>query len=151
MAYYRPAVMEDCLELAPRMRQQDMEEVRASHGHTPVEALLNSYYYSDEVYSIIKDGEVIGMFGIAPLAYRLGCPWLLASDELPLIAREFIPISKEWINSLQSKYDVLTNYVHSKNTVSKRWLKWLGFNLLNERTFGMNAEKFQPFVMVNHV
>lgn len=91
------------------------------------------------------------MFGVAPITYRLGCPWLLASNELPLIAREFIPISKQWVNSLQEKYDVLTNYVHSKNTVSKRWLKWLGFNLLNERTLGMNGETFQPFVMVNHV
>lgn len=151
MAYYRPAVIEDCLDLAPRMRKQDMDEVRASHGHSPVEALLSSLNCSEEAFSIIHNDQVIGMFGVAPIVNRLGTPWLLASDELPLVSREFLPESRKWIESLTPRYDVLINYVHSKNTVSKRWLKWLGFNLLNERTFGVNTEKFNPFVMVNHV
>lgn len=151
MAYYRPAVIEDCLDLAPRMRKQDMDEVRASHGHSPVEALLSSLNCSEEAFSIIHNDQVIGMFGVAPIVNRLGTPWLLASDELPQVSREFLPESRKWIESLAPRYDVLINYVHHKNTVSKRWLKWLGFNLLNERTYGVGNDKFNPFVMVNYV
>ena len=149
MAYYRDAVIDDCAILAPKMRQQDATEVWHSNGMSPLEALYMSYDICGENHTIIDDhGEIIGMFGCGhnEETPNIGVPWLLASDKLPTITREFLPQSKEWIDSLDEKYDMLFNFVHADNKVSIRWLKWMGFKFLRKQYYGVNPSEFYPFV-----
>ncbi len=146
MAHYRPALITDCDELAPRMRTQDAKEVWHSHGLTPLEALVFSFEKAEESFSIIHDGQVIGMFGVGQVTPNIGIPWLLGSDELPKIAREFIPQSREWIAKVHERYDLLFNFVYANNTTSIRWLKWLGFNFIRRiDDFGVNPAPFIEF------
>ena len=42
--YVRPAILADVLQLAPKMRKADREEVRASNGVSPLEALMGQGY-----------------------------------------------------------------------------------------------------------
>lgn len=148
MAYYRIAVREDCAILAPKMRKQDAQEVWHSDGMSPLEALEMSYDAAEECNTIIDDdGEVIGIFGVSPAGgKRIGSPFLLASDKLPTVAKEFIPQSKEWIEKIHENYDLLFNYVHADNKISMRWLRWLGFNFIQKLEYGVNPSHFYEFV-----
>ena len=52
--YVRPAVLADVLQLAPKMRKADREEVRASNGVSPLEALVTPFTYDgSRNYTII--------------------------------------------------------------------------------------------------
>lgn len=152
--YYRPATLDDAYDLAPRLRQIDVQEVKDSSGVTALDALLLSVQASDEAHSIIAtDGEVIGMFGVSPTADpTLGVPWLLCSDRLPEVRREFIPQSIEWVKQVNKKYDVLFNYVAKENFVAIKWLKSLGFNFTQIIDhFGVGQKPFYEFVRINDV
>lgn len=147
MAHYRPSILLDCDELASTMRKQDIQEIWHSHGMQPLEALVFSFQRAVEANSIISDdGKVIGMFGVGEYAPNVGIPWLLGSDELPKIAKEFIPQSREWLDRVNQRYDLLFNFVYAKNTTSIRWLKWLGFSFIRQiDDFGVNPAPFIEF------
>lgn len=147
MAYYRSSQKEDAVVLAPKMRKQDALEVWHSHNMSPLEALEFSLIHSIEANTIIaNDGEVIGMFGVGQESKLVGIPWLLASDRLKEVAREFLPESEKWIRKVNDQYDLLYNYVYSGNTASIRWLKWLGFTFVREMpNHGHNPATFIEF------
>lgn len=150
--YYRPSEIRDVYDLSPKLRTQDVNEVAASSGFSPEEALLVSFNAGGEVNSIIaSDGEVIGMFGVSPTDDpNLGVPWLLASPRLPEVSKEFLPQSLEWVRAVNKQYPMLLNYVDKRNTVAIRWLKFLGFSfirLIDE--FGVGKQPFYEFVRVN--
>lgn len=152
--YYAPSKKDEVYELAPKLRQQDKDEVWASSGATPEEALLVSFESSDEVNTIYApDGEAIGMFGVADTPDpNMGVPWLLASPRLPEISREFIPQSIEWVKRMNKKYPLLVNYVDQRNTVSIRWLRMLGFVFIHDfKEFGVGKKPFYEFVRIEDV
>ena len=60
-----------------------------------------------------------------------GSPWLLGTDKLIDTKKEFIPQAMEWVEKINNDYPLLLNYVHADNTVSKRWLKSLGFQFID--------------------
>jgi hypothetical protein len=149
--YYRPACIEDAHILAPKMRKQDVEEVKASSGLDPLEALLLSMEFSDEVYAIVSgDEEVIGLFGVTPTEDSLvGCPWLLASKRLPEVSKEFIPQSLVWVKEINTKYPILRNYVDARNRIAIRWLGYLGFTFINLiEDYGVGRIPFYEFVRI---
>ena len=41
--YVRPATIKDALQLAPKVRVADREEIRASDGSSPLKALVTSF------------------------------------------------------------------------------------------------------------
>lgn len=152
--YYRPSIEGDVYALAPKLRDQDKDEVMASSGFSPEEALLWSFRAGGELNTIIApDEEVIGMFGVSPTPDPLiGIPWLLASPRLPEISRDFLPQSLEWVKRMNQLYPVLTNFVDERNTVSKRWLKFLGFHFIAlHEEFGVGKKPFIEFVRINNV
>ena len=147
--HYRRARFEDCREIAPLMRSQDAKEVMASHGMKPYEALSESYRVSTEMNSIIhEDGSVVGMFGVTN-AGSYAIPWMLGTDKVIETRREFIPQAKKWVEETNEKYPLLFNYVHEDNTVSRRWLKSLGFEFIKlEKEYGVGKEPFIQFVRI---
>jgi len=148
MAHYRPSVREDCELLAPFLREQDKHEIAASHGLEPLAALQLSFMVCEECNSIIHDDSVIGMFGVSD-GGEYGVPWLLGSDRLLEIKKEFIPQADAWVKEVNQRYPLLLNYVHAGNTVSKRWLKSLGFVFLKRiEEYGVGKEPFYEFVRI---
>lgn len=152
--YYRPATLDDAYDLAPKLRKVDVQEVKDSSGVDPLQALLISVTASSEAYSIIAaDGEVIGMFGVSPTADpEMGVPWLLCSDRLPEVRKEFIPQSAEWVIEVNKKFPVLFNYVAKDNKVAIRWLRHLGFTFTQLiENFGVGQKPFYEFVRIKDV
>ena len=148
--HYRPARFEDCREIAPLMREQDVKEVMYSHGLSPLKSLQESYRLSQVHNSIIhEDGSVVGMFGVAD-AGAYASPWLLGTDKIIDTRKEFIPQAIEWVNRMSDKYPLMFNFVHEDNTVSIRWLKSLGFEFIKlDKEYGVGKQPFYQFVRIN--
>lgn len=126
-----------CAELAVEkaaglvLRDADIEEIRASSRMNPEEALAFSLRTSSEAYLIMDDDTVIGACGVAPWE-NIHSPWMLAADALNEKPMVFLRTAKPLVNWWRDRYTNLANFVHSKNTVSIKWLKWLGFRVLED-------------------
>lgn len=147
MILVRPTEPEDIQSLAPRLRQEDLRELEALNGCSAQKALSEGLRDSDECWSITFNDLVIGMFGVAPLEGRpdAGAIWLLASDDLPKIRWEFLKKTRPWVGYFLSKYPKLTNMVDSRNTQHVKWIKWAGFNFINEYEVGPEKVRFLEF------
>ena len=93
-AFVRQAILKDALELAPKIRKSDREEIRASNNSTPLKALVEAFTLENsKIYSVIRteDNSVIGMFGSAPCADPdYGVAWMLSSEDLFKHTKKFI-------------------------------------------------------------
>ena len=106
--YVRPAVLADALQLAPKMRKADREEIRASNGSSPLEALVIPFTYkksrSYTIIGTVKEG-VIGMFGVAPTKDpEYGIAWLLSSENLFKHTKQFIKECPYWVSQMSEGY-----------------------------------------------
>jgi len=145
-AYFRTAKFKDCHILAKKMRKADVVEIDLLAGFTPKQALIESFHASPlNRHTIILNGEVIGMFGVASNK-QWATPWLLASDRITQIPLTFLRQSKVWVNQLN--YPLLMNYVHAENTLSIAWLKHLGFTFLRQVTGARGRGLFYEFVRI---
>lgn len=142
-----PAGMDHVATIAARMRKADAEEVWASSRSSPVQALMLSLNQSAQAWTGMVDGQPEVMFGVADLNVltATGAPWLLGTNAVLDHYREFLRQSVWWRERLLERYDVLKNFVHDDNVVSKRWLKWLGFTLHDPMPLGRGGEAFRLF------
>jgi hypothetical protein len=152
-AYVRLAKYEDTFLLAPNIRKADKEELLASDNITPLDALQIPFSKVNSItYSIIEDTdnnqeEILGMFGTVPTALKkLGTVWLLSSDKLRKYSKRFIQENQKWIKKIGKDYQCIYNYVDCRNIVSKRWLKHLGFELIETRPYGHAQLDFNLFI-----
>jgi len=130
-AFVRQAILKDALELAPKIRKSDREEIRASNNSTPLKALVEAFTLENsKIYSVIRteDNSVIGMFGSAPCADPdYGVAWMLSSEDLFKHTKQFIKECPHWINEMGEGYKYLYNFVDKRNWKSLKWLQYLKF------------------------
>lgn len=129
--YVRTAKLEDSLELAPKIRKGDRQEIMASNGATPLEALVIPFTQKNaKIYSIIgtKSEGVIGMFGSVPSKEKgYGVVWLLSSEDLFKHVKQFIKECPKWVAEMSKDYEYVYNFVDERNWKSLKWLQFLGF------------------------
>jgi len=149
----RPTVKDDVLALAPRLRQADIDEVKAASGLDPLTALTLSLQISPLCFTVFGDGLQLAMFGAKPEDNpTIGRIWMLGSDEIHDHRFGFLRKSREWVDYLQERHPLLYNYIDARNTVHIRWLQWLGFSFINEvHGYGFEQRLFYQFVRINHV
>jgi len=120
----RKALEGDYDYLADNMRSSDRKEIFISHGYGVKRAMQDIRKYPANCCVI--DGEPAILFGCAEYE-NYGVPWLLATNDIHKIpitfVRQSIGIVQDWLDI----YGYLTNFVHSENTLSVRWLIELGF------------------------
>lgn len=141
---------DDIDELVARMRQQDVDEVRAA-GHTDLrEVVADGVNRSVLCWTARIDGEVAAIFGVAPagtLTSAHGVPWLLGTDLIPRHRRILVRHAAAYIERMLALYPRLFNAVHVDNTVAVRWLQHMGFTLHPAVEVETGA-MFHPFEMV---
>jgi hypothetical protein len=145
----RPANKADAIYLAPRLRQADRDECLAATGRTPEEELPGSVL--SNTYTILDPAGVpIGLFGVHPLLTmpHVGAAWMVATDDLPKYARQFMTETPAWIDRLHEAFPVLVNLVDARNTVHIKWIEWAGFTLLATRAYGPLGLPFIEFAKV---
>ncbi len=141
---------EDLIKImAQDMRKSDVIEVMASHGHTPLEALMYSFTESEYVTMAISDGVPFVMFGVSVSNFitGLGHPWLLSSNELFNHKEYFLKGGHGVIADMVAACPRLVNYVHHENKTSIKWLKSLGFTIEKPEPYGVKGDPFHKFHM----
>lgn len=151
-ALVRPAVVGDCFELAPRLRADDVQEIRASSGKSPLSALFECVRRSKHSYSCEdQNARVFAMFGVAdaPDNPGVGIIWMLASDDLTDHRKQFVRECGRWFKKFREEYDVLWNIVDERNTVHLSWLKWMGCTFTKRHPqYGKGKLPFVEFIYV---
>ena len=140
----------DCLELAPKMRQSDKQEIWSAGRFTPTSGLHMSLEISGEhAYTLKLDEEVVGIFGVAPCKEQpdIGIVWLMGADNMTTNKKGFYKVSQEYLKKFLEMYKTVFNYVDDRNVSSSKWLESLGFkNLGTEPKFGMDEIPFNLYV-----
>lgn len=144
----RRATYEDCLTLAPNLRQEDKDEVWAGNRFLPEEALIFSFLSCPNAYVAILNDEILCMFGCSPKDTEgFGTPWLLGTDNIKIFSKEFLAVSHQIFATTITPYHFLSNTVWSKNVVHIKWLKWMGFTRDPQELISPNNEVFFYFYM----
>ena len=117
----------DAVDLYEDLREDDMLEIIGLMNH-PRDAVYLSYATSSKCFSVKDEmNNLYCSFGVAPIeGTNIGSAWLLGTRRLPSIKKFFLKHSKERMEELMDGFDYLTNFVMKSNTLSYRWLKWLG-------------------------
>jgi hypothetical protein len=146
--YVRPAAREDCLDLAPRLREEDRQEIAHASGLPPQYALLLSFHLGT-TYAVVWGDEVVALFGHIGVPGVIGVPWMLASPTLSKIRKSFLRECRRYVQEMLDTYGHLENHVWAENEVHIQWLRWLGFEFDEAAPFGINDQPFYRFYMTN--
>lgn len=146
----------DIAELGTRMRPADVAELAACDHFDPLKVVERSVNASPICYAALCDGEVLCIFGVAPLRPYLlledrGAPWLLATPAFERHSRSLIALTPAYIQQMLGAYPKLENFVHAENLRAVRWLRRLGFTLAPAAPYGPNGAPFHRFEMTRHV
>jgi hypothetical protein len=150
MLEYRELRKEDFeAVMALELRPIELKEGQVAHGLPTDELLADSIASSSYAWVITWRGRVCGVFGLAlhkGPELTVGVPWLL-SNEAPFRVASglFLRTSKDIVEFMRTKCDLLTNIVSEANETSIRWLRWLGFTMVPEKIIFDNDPTF-PFV-----
>lgn len=133
--------------IANDMRQADVNEVWASNHQTPIEALTDGWEISDYSVIVTVNNEPCVMIGLAirDILSGSGVIWMLGTEGALKYKRQFLKQVPVIIEEMLTICPNLFNYVHVKNKISIKWLKWIGFTLDEPLPHGYDGELFQKF------
>ena len=143
-----PAAPAHVAPIAAHMREADRREVWTSHRHTPLQALEASLAASTLAWTCLVDGIPAFMWGVArrgSLLSTTGAPWLLGTSAMWRVQRDFLRQCPAYVAAMQAAFPRLENYVHAENSVSLRWLRWLGFAIDTGTPWLFGGEQFYKF------
>jgi hypothetical protein len=150
-AIVRKPTEEDVEYLIEHIRPEDAAEIDALDGSTIRDSLNETpdLYNCSQVWEV--DGKPVAIFGVTPQPgpYPTGVVWLLATSDFHKHTREFAGNCREIMKNMIKGYGYLFNYIHAENRVSIRWLKSLGFTILDGIPLGHKGAIFHKFEMKN--
>lgn len=131
----KPSELSEVYLLAPHLRQADLEEVNAQ-GQTAEQALEMGCKYSDECYSVLAEGKVIGMFGASsfmlPKGYK--AVWFLGSDESEKYPLSFVKEGRNFIKKVLKTHNIY-NMVYAGNVGHIQYIERIGLTVDKEHIF----------------
>lgn len=140
-----PATPADADLLAPRLRDSDLAEIAAGDGREPGEALRHSVANAKFALALREpSGAPVSMLGVGWVAAnpRAGHAWFVSSPALDAFALVFLEHVRGSFDALVAGHDVVSNWIHEPNTVTVRWLTWLGFETLSTHVSERSGERF---------
>ena len=131
------------------MRQADVEEIWAASRMQPLEALRLGVLVSEHALTGMVDDDPVCIFGVShrSLLDTTGVPWLLGTNAIDKHAKAFMRRNKTIIKEWRARYELLENWVDSRNTKSIAWLRWLGFEIEEASPYGALGLPFHRFTM----
>ncbi len=152
MAYMRGATLQDCYNLAPKLRKEDKEEIKANANIKAIDALIQGFQLSEVPISVFDDEEeIVCMLGCCPTDIRSAAIiWLLASDGLAKnLSYRFLKHCRGGMEIFQKRYPVLYNFIDARNTLHIKWLKWCGFTIIQKHyNYGYEKRLFYEFIRI---
>lgn len=143
------ASKEHIKRLSEHMRKADVDEVFAATGASPRGALVQALALSPAAYTVLMDGVPVCIFGCSRFSAlsNVGNPWLLCTREVEAFPNRFLRASRAFVQEWAKRFSRLENHVDSRNELSIRWLKWLGFTILDAKPYGHTGVPFHQFFM----
>ena len=140
----RYSIIPDIPKLASSLRAQDLEEIRKL-GSCP-RAALTQGYLQGPCYTGLFNKEIICMYGVVPHqdAARI---WMLSSNKLYDHLVGVNRITRTELNRFKSMYSCLYNIVDADNSVTIRWLEWMGFTVGKSINYGPEGHLFKEFCL----
>jgi hypothetical protein len=147
----RSATLADVYHIAPRLREADKAEIKASTGRPPLDALKDGLSRSRGCkVGITPEGEPVVIWGVVPVDPMVGGVWALATDELSKHKIKFLRGSREHLDEMQEQFPVLMNVVDARNILHIDWLSWLGFTFIAEHPlWGVEQRLFYEFARIS--
>lgn len=143
---------EDVLDLADNMRAAEADEVWASNGWTPLEALTQSLKNSVHTLSIWNcvgsHRRIVGICGLVVRQFLAdkALVWMLTSNEIDgCSAREYLKFSKIIIGVWLERFGTLYNFVDARHIKSIRWIKACGGHIFEPSKYGYEGKPFHYF------
>jgi hypothetical protein len=131
--------------IADNLREADIIELAITSPDEPVRKILADSVRNSR-WAIVAAVDVVPaiVYGVAPSDHdpNVGIAWMLATDDLLKVRREFLERCRNEVRLMQQKFLVLANEVHRENAVAIRWLEWLGFTVDRSRPTGPGGEMF---------
>ena len=139
----------DIAVLVKNMREHDKQEVNAATRMGIRNAVSTSVDMATYSKTGLVNDELVCMWGVCPISLisSRGSPWMLGTDLIKKKQNIFLRRSKPWLEDIKRDYRHLENYVDARNTLSIKWLKWLGFKMEEAMPYGVNGEPFHKFTM----
>lgn len=143
----RPSIQEDCKAIAEDMRKQDAIGAWSVLRLSPTEMVSYSFNKSFVTMTIEHKEIPVAMFGIMAkdILGDTGILWLLTTEGIHNIGKIFFRHSKEWIEDMFQYYPLLCGVVDLRNTVSMRWLTYLGCEWGITIPYGIDKMPFKYF------
>lgn len=143
----REATVQDAYNLAPLLRQVDIDEIDAVTGGEPLEALLESIEHSHVCRVGLVDGEYACIYGVRrqSLLSDDGLIWMLGTDILSKHWVRFLKENTEEIKDITANTKFVENWCDIRNKITIRWLKWLGFEFDEAKPYGVKGLPFYHF------
>lgn len=139
-----PATEAHEAQLAANLRPADAAEMMASHGIEPLFGIQLARRHSPGTKAILSGDRVVAMFGVAPMGAGTASVWLLASGLVKRLPVAFMRTCREEIRHLTEAWGLLVNMVWEKNKQALRWLRALGFEVLEPVPYGVAGLPFHP-------
>lgn len=142
-----PAEQRHIAPVARAMRPADRAEIWAANRSLPDEALARSLATSPIAWAGLLNGEPVCLFGAGALSLLagIGSPWLLGTDAIEANPVRFLRRCRPTVLAMRTVFPVLTNHVDTRNTLSIRWLVWLGARIGPAIPWGPDRLPFHPF------
>ena len=143
----RNSIKADVRSLKYTMKPSDANEIWASHHHTPEEAL--TLCLDKSIFcATVENGNPIAMFGIYAdnIIGTEASIWMLSSEDLYKIKTRFLRNCKGFIKMMLEYYPYLHNYVDARNLKTIAWLKFLGAEIEEAKSFGVDGLPFNHFI-----
>jgi len=90
--------------------------------------------------AVLLDGvpmAALGLYEPGVISAR-GIPWFVYTKAMLPHSRTFFKATKVVVNHWQQEYDVLSAFVLTSFTKSRRWVEWLGFREIQEVEMGLS-------------
>lgn len=152
--YATEATRRDVLEVAGRLREEDVRDASAIMPMNPAGAVVHTAESSDWVIAVRKgqgslEDPCLAIMGVAPHPDPgTGTPWLLSTAEFFEHPRVIARFSRVFLARMFENYSRLINWVDMRNAVSIRWLAWCGFHIGKPEPFGPHGLPFHRIEML---
>jgi hypothetical protein len=136
-----------------KIREVDAVELWDMHHLKPDEAIQVSFDVSSKAWIGYLKSEPVVAFGVAPDPSnpKKGFPWLLATDKINEVKFRVIKYSEQYVAEMIQGFEILENFVDSRNIISKEWLAWCGFIICEPCIMGIERVMFNRFWMKGRV
>ena len=132
-ALVRGAVPEDADAILPHLVPKQRSALNMLPGGD-LASLKYALAMSEETFCAIKEGVPVCLGGVVRGGTALapvGIIWMTITPELAKHPKQLLRDSRAVVHGWCERFPVLIDYIDTTQTQTLRWLRWLGFDILD--------------------